>query len=206
MGKDPSQKKQSHGIGAGTTSTGVYVDADTGYDDPQGRSAASIRREALRRAVRSGKQAKRRKGSPYRRKQLRSALTTAVVVLASAVFSLLIGDSLWSPSESPVAVAAIAAQPATTATQASPTVTPTVAPPSPSPTPSPPPSETPPPTAEPVPAAQAAQEEIRVFVPKSGSRYHLTATCSNMQDAQEVPLQEAKARGFTACKRCNPPE
>ena len=44
--------------------------------------------------------------------------------------------------------------------------------------------------------------EEMVWIPSSGTKYHSNSTCSNMKDPTEVPLSEAEAKGFTACKRC----
>ncbi len=68
----------------------------------------------------------------------------------------------------------------------------------------PPATETPAPTE--AATAVPMPEEVRVFIPQSGARYHKTATCSSMVDPTEVTLQEARDQGFTPCKRCNPPE
>lgn len=48
--------------------------------------------------------------------------------------------------------------------------------------------------------------EPMVWVPKSGEKYHSKSTCSNMKNPRQVKLSEAKACGFTACKRCKPPK
>lgn len=53
-------------------------------------------------------------------------------------------------------------------------------------------------------AAQDDGTEQMVWIPRSGSRYHRTSTCSNMKDPQEVTVSEAISRGFTPCKRCDP--
>lgn len=52
--------------------------------------------------------------------------------------------------------------------------------------------------------APAANAAIWVWVPQSGSRYHLVATCSGMQAPEEIALAEAEAGGYTPCKRCFP--
>lgn len=45
-----------------------------------------------------------------------------------------------------------------------------------------------------------------VWIPTNGGqRYHAKSTCSGMKGPIEVPLSEAKARGFTSCGRCHPP-
>ncbi len=66
------------------------------------------------------------------------------------------------------------------------------------------------PTAIPTPprkaAATPAVAEARVWMPKSGARYHANPDCSGMQDPLEATVAEAKQQGLTPCKRCNPPE
>jgi len=56
------------------------------------------------------------------------------------------------------------------------------------------------------PSAPSVPEEVRVWLPKSGQRYHISPACSGMRDAIEAPLAQAKAQGYTPCKRCHPPE
>lgn len=47
------------------------------------------------------------------------------------------------------------------------------------------------------------KEEITVWIPtKGGKKYHSRPSCSNMIDPEQVTLDDAKAQGFTACKRC----
>lgn len=41
-----------------------------------------------------------------------------------------------------------------------------------------------------------------VWIPKSGTKYHSHAGCSNMNDPTEVTKEEAEEQGFTACKKC----
>ena len=60
------------------------------------------------------------------------------------------------------------------------------------------------PTAVPALVEEALLLEL-VWIPWSGTRYHAIATCSRMQDAQEISLDEAVSQGLTACQRCNPP-
>ena len=45
--------------------------------------------------------------------------------------------------------------------------------------------------------------EDYVWIPtKGGTKYHASAECSNMEEPQKVTKDEAKAQGFTACKKC----
>jgi len=46
------------------------------------------------------------------------------------------------------------------------------------------------------------QEEITVWIPRTGDRYHSSADCSNMIEPSNVPLSEAIALGFTPCSHC----
>lgn len=48
--------------------------------------------------------------------------------------------------------------------------------------------------------------EVLVWIPKSGTKYHDTATCSNMKNPSQVSLDVAKELGFTPCKKCAPPK
>lgn len=41
-----------------------------------------------------------------------------------------------------------------------------------------------------------------VWIPKSGKKYHLTSSCSNMKSPQKVTISYAQSLGFTPCKRC----
>jgi endonuclease YncB( thermonuclease family) len=56
-----------------------------------------------------------------------------------------------------------------------------------------------------VTAPPATDESIMVYVTKSGTKYHL-ANCQHLsQSSLPIKLQDAKARGYTPCSRCNPP-
>jgi len=41
-----------------------------------------------------------------------------------------------------------------------------------------------------------------VWIPNSGSKYHSTASCSNMKNPSHVSLSSAISMGYTACKKC----
>lgn len=64
-------------------------------------------------------------------------------------------------------------------------------------------------TTEPKPLVQATSEateprEEMVWIPtKGGKKYHSRSTCSNMDNPREVTISQAKAKGFTPCKRCH---
>ncbi|MBQ3003842.1 MAG: hypothetical protein IJD82_08925 [Clostridia bacterium] len=46
-------------------------------------------------------------------------------------------------------------------------------------------------------------KEQMVWIPKSGSKYHSKAGCSNMKNPTQVTKSEAEAMGYTPCKRCH---
>ncbi len=41
-----------------------------------------------------------------------------------------------------------------------------------------------------------------VWIPASGSKYHSHSGCSGMKNPTQVELEDAQARGYTACKKC----
>ena len=41
-----------------------------------------------------------------------------------------------------------------------------------------------------------------VWIPQSGSKYHKYSTCSGMEGATEVTLEEAESMGYEPCKKC----
>ncbi|MDR0929343.1 MAG: hypothetical protein LBM74_06475 [Oscillospiraceae bacterium] len=69
-------------------------------------------------------------------------------------------------------------------------------------TPSPPAPPTAPPTASPPPDPAT----FVVYVSASGTKYHDSATCSNMKTPRALTLLEAVAEGYEPCARCKPPE
>lgn len=80
------------------------------------------------------------------------------------------------------------------------------------PTADPPPVQQETPAPDPAPADPApvqetepdsGDQETMVWIPKSGSKYHRDPDCSGMDDPTQVPLSQAKANGYTACKRCH---
>jgi len=56
--------------------------------------------------------------------------------------------------------------------------------------------------AEPNTTEQSENQELYVWIPKSGKKFHSKAECSNMSGPSKVTLAEAEALGFTRCKRC----
>lgn len=70
--------------------------------------------------------------------------------------------------------------------------------PTPTPTPTPIPTLTPTPTPSSKPETSAAY----VWIPKTGSKYHRTSTCSNMKNPSYVTIEQAISRGYTKCSKC----
>ena len=53
------------------------------------------------------------------------------------------------------------------------------------------------------PPAESEAQAVMVWIPThGGTKYHSKATCSGMDDPEQVTLEEAQARGFTPCGRC----
>lgn len=53
-----------------------------------------------------------------------------------------------------------------------------------------------------VPSSDIAGENL-VWVPvNGGERYHRKPSCSKMIDPYQIPMEEAKSRGYTACGKC----
>ena len=46
-------------------------------------------------------------------------------------------------------------------------------------------------------------DEVMVWVTASGSKYHRNKGCSSMEDPMQISKEDAIARGYEACKRCN---
>jgi DNA-entry nuclease len=42
-----------------------------------------------------------------------------------------------------------------------------------------------------------------VWIPSSGTKYHSKSSCSNMNSPRQIPLDDAKNQGYTACKKCH---
>lgn len=53
------------------------------------------------------------------------------------------------------------------------------------------------------PPAESEARAVMVWIPThGGTKYHSKATCSGMEDPEQVTLEEAQALGFTPCGRC----
>ena len=53
--------------------------------------------------------------------------------------------------------------------------------------------------------AEAAQQQAQgsmVWIPRTGSKYHSSSSCSNMKSPTQVTLSEAQAAGYEPCKKC----
>ena len=55
------------------------------------------------------------------------------------------------------------------------------------------------------PTAKATEpKEEMVWIPTNGGKkYHSRSSCSNMNGPRQVTISQAKAKGFTPCKRCH---
>lgn len=54
------------------------------------------------------------------------------------------------------------------------------------------------------PTPQTSNQEMTIYVTKSGKKYHLDG-CSSLSNSKiPTTLSDAKAQGYGACKRCNP--
>ena len=42
-----------------------------------------------------------------------------------------------------------------------------------------------------------------VWIPSSGTKYHSKSTCSGMNSPRQIPIEDAKNQGYTACKKCH---
>lgn len=66
------------------------------------------------------------------------------------------------------------------------------------------PKHTPEPTAV-VTAMPEPVAHLLVYAAGSGARYHIDMACSGMKSPIAMTLEEAIAKGYTPCKRCEPP-
>ncbi|MDD7649229.1 MAG: Ada metal-binding domain-containing protein [Cloacibacillus porcorum] len=51
----------------------------------------------------------------------------------------------------------------------------------------------------------SASDNTIVYVTRTGSKYHRDGCGSLSRSKIEITLKDAKAEGYTPCKRCNPP-
>ena len=58
---------------------------------------------------------------------------------------------------------------------------------------------------QPVTAVPSGDNDITVYVTKTGKKYHL-GTCSYLsKSSTPIKLQDTKVRGYSPCSKCNPP-
>jgi hypothetical protein len=58
----------------------------------------------------------------------------------------------------------------------------------------------------PAPQQQTQTKEQTVYITKTGKKYH-TASCRYVSKSKiPISLKDAKAKGFTACSVCKPPQ
>ncbi len=53
-----------------------------------------------------------------------------------------------------------------------------------------------------VETAQQQAQGSMVWIPRTGSKYHSSSSCSNMKSPTQVTLSEAQAAGYEPCKKC----
>lgn len=130
-----------------------------------------------------------------------SAVETPQPTQMVAAISVPTETPLPTPTATPTA--SPTAEPTATPT-ATPTAAPTAAPTAePTEAPTAVPTEAPAPA--PAPAAGAADDQSStVYIASSGKgkKYHRTPSCSGMKGATAVTEEQAKARGYTPCKKC----
>ena len=62
------------------------------------------------------------------------------------------------------------------------------------------------PSQQPAPQQQTQTKERTVYITKTGKKYH-TSTCRYLAKSKiSTSLKDAKAKGFTACSVCRPPQ
>ncbi len=62
------------------------------------------------------------------------------------------------------------------------------------------------PARQPAPQQQTQTKEQTVYVTKTGKKYH-TATCRYLAKSKiPMSLKDAKAKGYTPCSVCKPPQ
>lgn len=49
---------------------------------------------------------------------------------------------------------------------------------------------------------ETTKSEVTVWIPRSGSKYHSNASCSNMKNPSQVTKSRAIEMGYSACKKC----
>ena len=64
----------------------------------------------------------------------------------------------------------------------------------------------PPPATQSTPQQTAQTKEVTVYVTRTGKKYHREGCRYLASSKIPISLKEAKAKGYTACKVCHPPE
>lgn len=49
---------------------------------------------------------------------------------------------------------------------------------------------------------QSQTQQITVYIPRTGSKYHARPNCGNMKNPSTTTLENAQARGYEPCKKC----
>ena len=49
---------------------------------------------------------------------------------------------------------------------------------------------------------ESQQQEVMVWIPATGSKYHSRSSCSGMNNPRQVTLEYAQSHGYEPCKRC----
>ena len=63
-----------------------------------------------------------------------------------------------------------------------------------------------PPSSGTITKPNSTKSDVTVYITKSGEKYHL-GNCSYLKSSKiAIKLKDAKAKGYTACSRCNPPK
>lgn len=52
---------------------------------------------------------------------------------------------------------------------------------------------------------ESTSSGVTVYITKTGAKYHKSG-CSYLKSKIEISLSDAKAQGYTACSRCDPPK
>lgn len=50
--------------------------------------------------------------------------------------------------------------------------------------------------------AASTSSKSKVWIPKTGKKYHRYKSCSKMKGPRKVTLKYAKSHGYKACKKC----
>lgn len=45
-------------------------------------------------------------------------------------------------------------------------------------------------------------QEIMVWIPRTGKKYHLSSICSGMENPSRIPISKARRYGYEPCSKC----